>query len=67
MYRQLLAAAVFSLVGLLLLGLAFWIFDKLSPGKLWEEIVHKQNTALAITAAAFIIGMALIISASLHG
>ncbi|MDX2062621.1 MAG: DUF350 domain-containing protein [Bacteroidia bacterium] len=65
--QNLLNAAVFSVFGILMLVISFYIFDVLTPGKLWHEIVHNKNTALAITAAAMIIGMALVIGFAIHG
>jgi putative membrane protein len=65
--KFLINGLVFSIVGLIILSISFWIFDKLTPGELWEEIVDKQNVALSITAAAMIIAMAQIIAAAIHG
>ena len=59
-------AIIFSLLGILILMLAFWLYDKLTPFKLWDEIVQKQNVALAIVVAAVVLGLSIII-ASAHG
>lgn len=61
------SALAFSLIGLVVLVIALLVFDKLTPGKLWHEIVVKQNLALAITAAAVIIAFAEIIASAIHG
>ena len=45
----------------------FVIVDKLTPYKLWEEIVEKQNVALAIVVGAMCIAIGLIVSAAVHG
>lgn len=65
--KYIASAMVFSLIGLIVLVVALWVFDKLTPGKLWNEIVVKQNLALAITAAAVILAFAEIIASAIHG
>ncbi|MBL8019509.1 MAG: DUF350 domain-containing protein [Leptospirales bacterium] len=60
-------AVVFAGIGLLILTLAFVIFDRITPGKLWEEIVDKSNTALAIIAGAWTLAIAMIIAAAIRG
>ena len=61
------ASVVYSLIGIAILVLSFFVFDKLTPKTLWKEIVEEHNNALAIVAAAFIIAVALIISSAIHG
>ena len=57
----------FTIVGLLLFALAFWIIVKVSPFSIRKEIEEDQNIALGIVIAAVIIGIALIVSAAVHG
>ena len=57
----------FTLVGLLLFALAFWIMGKVTPFSIRKEIEEDQNVALGIVIAAVIIGIALIVSAAVHG
>lgn len=64
--QYLLAALVYSLVGIVILILTFWIIDKLTPRDLWKEIIEKQNMAFALLAASFTIAIALIISSAIH-
>jgi len=66
-YKYIVASVVFSVLGILILFLAFWIVEKITPENLWKEILEKQNMALAIVFAAFIIAIAIIISSSIHG
>lgn len=61
-----LASVVFSLVGIIVLGVCFWIFEKITPENLWREIIEKQNVALAIVSAAFMIAMGIIIGSAVH-
>lgn len=64
---HLLAAVVYSAIGLGVFGAAFVAVDKITPYKLWEEIVGKQNRALATVVGALSIGISIIIAASLVG
>lgn len=63
----LLTTLVFSLMGILLFGLAFFIIEKISPFSTRKEIEDDQNTALAILIGSVIIGIALIVAAAVHG
>ena len=61
------AAIGYSALGLVILLVSFVIFDKLTPGNLWKEIVEEHNVALAITAGAMTLAIAQIIAAAIHG
>ena len=61
------AAFIFVAIGLILFGAAFWITTKVAPFSVRKELEEDQNTALAIVIGAVIIGIALIVSASLLG
>jgi len=65
--KYIIASVVYSLIGIIILLISFFVVEKLSPENLWKEIVEKQNKALAIMAGAFMIAMALIISSAIHG
>jgi uncharacterized membrane protein YjfL (UPF0719 family) len=58
---------VFSIIGLVIFALAFWIVGKLTPFSIRKEIEEDQNVALGIIIASIIIGIGLIISAAVHG
>ncbi len=60
-------SVLFSLIGVLFFGLAFWLIAKLSPFSVRKEIEEDQNVALAILIGSVILGVALIISAALLG
>ncbi len=64
--KYIIASLVYSLIGIAVLGLSFWVFEKITPENLWKEIIEKQNVALALVAAAFMIALALIISSAIH-
>lgn len=65
--KPVLASVVFSLLGIVILLIAYFIVEKLTPENTWNEISKNNNTALAIVFAAFIIGISMIISAAIHG
>ncbi|MDQ6611726.1 MAG: DUF350 domain-containing protein [Gemmatimonadota bacterium] len=59
-------AAIFAALGAVLFILVFVIIDLLTPGKLWDVIVEKQNTAGAILVGSVAIAMGIIIAAAVH-
>ncbi len=65
--NPLLSSVLFAGVGILVFVIAFWILDKATPYHLWKEINEKNNVALAILVGSGMIGLALIISAAIHG
>jgi putative membrane protein len=58
---------VFALIGVAIFWLCFLTIDKMTPYKLWEELVEKQNLALGIVVAAMCLGISLIVAAAIHG
>ena len=58
---------VFSLVGIILFALAFFIIVKIAPFSTRKEIEEDQNTALAILIGSVIIGIAVIVASAVHG
>jgi uncharacterized membrane protein YjfL (UPF0719 family) len=60
------AALVFALMGVLLFVIGFIIFDRLTPGNLWKELLEDQNTALGNLMAGVAIASAIIIAAAIH-
>jgi len=61
-----LGSVLYALIGVLIFWLSFIIIDKITPYKLWEEIVEKQNMALAVVVAAMSLGICLIVAAAIH-
>lgn len=60
------AALTFTLIGLCVFAVAFWVIVRITPFSFRKEIEEDQNIALAILVASVIIGIALIISAAIH-
>jgi putative membrane protein len=61
------AALFYSALGLGILIAGFEVFDKVTPYKLWEEVIQKQNRALATVVGSISIAMAIIIAAAIVG
>lgn len=64
---MLLGSAMYALLGVLIFWLCFLVIDKLTPYNLWEEIVEKQNKALAMVVASMSLGICIIVAAAIHG
>lgn len=58
---------VFVLIGLIVFAVAFLIVVLVTPFSVKKEIEDDQNISLAIIIGAVIIGIAMIISAAIHG
>ena len=65
--KYVLAALVYSALGIAILCLSTKVFDWLTPGDMWKDIVVEKNLPLAITPAAMIIAVGNIIAAAIHG
>ena len=64
---HLASAGVFSVVGIVVLFLAIFLMEKLTRFSITKEIVDEHNTALAIIVGAIVIGISIIIAASISG
>lgn len=58
---------LFALIGVVIFWLCFVLIDKITPYKLWDELVDKQNVALALVVAAMALGISIIVAAAIHG
>lgn len=67
MIQHVLAAVIFSAIGLAVFGLALWLSNRLAPFSLRKELEEDQNTAVAIIIGAIMIGISIIIAAAIHG
>ena len=63
---MMLSTVIYALIGMIVFGLAFAIFNKLMPFSVRKEIEEDQNTSLGIIIGAFLIGLAMIIAAAMH-
>ena len=67
MLHQLFVGAVFSVLGLVILGIVWLLLVKVLPFSLRKEIEEDQNTVLGIVLGCLILGISLIIAAAIHG
>ena len=65
--HPLVAAVVYSILGIVIWIGAYFVIEKITPENTWAEIVKNKNTAVAIILGSMIIAIALIISAAIHG
>ncbi len=63
----LLNTAIFAGFGILLAIMGYKLFDWCTPGDLHGEIVEKRNVAAALVGGAVIIGVSIIVAASMFG
>ena len=65
--QALLYMLLFAGVGIVAAIAGYKIFDKCTPGHLNKEILEHRNVAAAIIAGAVILGVCIIIAASMLG
>lgn len=66
-FETFLASLAYSLMGIAVFVATFVLVDLLTPGKLWQEIIEKQNRAVATLAGAVALSIAIIVAAAIHG
>jgi putative membrane protein len=62
---QVVSTIFYSVLGLLLFLLSFWVLEKLTKFSIRDEIVEDQNTSLGIIIAGYFIGIAIILASVL--
>jgi uncharacterized membrane protein YjfL (UPF0719 family) len=65
--RPVLDSILYSVIGTVVLLVFFWLIERVLPFSVTKEIAEDQNVGLGIILGAFIIGIAMIISAAVHG
>ena len=58
---------IYTIFGVVVFAIAFWVMVKISPFSIRKELEADHNVAVAVLMAAVILGLALIIAAALHG
>jgi len=64
---SILASLVFSVLGLAVFAIAFWLMQKMAPFSIRKEIEEDQNVALGVIIAGVMIAIAIIIAAAISG
>lgn len=65
--KYIVASIVYSIIGILILVISFWVIEKITPENTWKELVQNKNMAIAVVFAAYILAIAIIISSAIHG
>lgn len=63
----LVGSLVYSVLGIILVVVAFVVIDRITPYNLWKELIEERNQPLATVVAAFCIAIAIIVAAAIHG
>jgi putative membrane protein len=64
--KAILASLIYSVLGIIILVISFYIVEKLTPENTWKEIIQNKNTAVGLIAAAYILAIAIIIASAIH-
>ena len=67
MGQHLLAAIVFSIVGVIVFFGSLLLMEKLTPFSIIKEIGEEHNQAVAMIVSAMVLGIAIIIAAAVLG
>jgi len=62
----LVGTLVYSVIGVLILCITFFVVDKLTPYDLWKELIEHRNQALATVVAGMFVAIAIIVAAAVH-
>ena len=65
--RGLILSLVFAILGFILLFAGYKVFDALTPMPLSKQIFEEHNLAAGVMAGAFVIALAIVIAAAIHG
>jgi putative membrane protein len=65
LWRMILDVTIFGVIGVVLLIVGYYIWELVTPYNLRRELQDNKNLAVAVVAASFIVGMAVVIAAAL--
>jgi uncharacterized membrane protein YjfL (UPF0719 family) len=65
--KALVTSLVFSVVGLVVFVAGFYVIKLILPFDVNKEIEVDQNTSLGIVIGSFVLGLAIIVAAAIHG
>jgi uncharacterized membrane protein YjfL (UPF0719 family) len=67
LWHHMILAVVFSIVGIIVLAIALFLLERLTPFSILKEIGEEHNIAVAIVVASVVLGMSLIIGTAILG
>lgn len=62
-----LVTLAYTVFGLVVFAVAFWIIVKVTPFSIRKEVEEDQNISLAILIGSVMLGLAIIIASTIHG
>lgn len=62
-----ISTLIYSLLGVVFAVLSYFIVDLIIPGKMGAQIAEEKNLPIAVVAGAMILGISIIIAASIVG
>ncbi|HEV8436205.1 MAG TPA: DUF350 domain-containing protein [Thermoanaerobaculia bacterium] len=62
-----LVTLAYTIFGLVVFAIAFWIIVMATPFSIRKEIEEDQNISLAILIGSVMLGLAIIIASTIHG
>ncbi|HEY2829808.1 MAG TPA: DUF350 domain-containing protein [Thermoanaerobaculia bacterium] len=62
-----LVTLAYTIFGLVMFAIAFWIIVMATPFSIRKEIEEDQNISLAILIGSVMLGLAIIIASTIHG
>ena len=65
--QGLILSLIFAILGFILLFAGYKVFDALTPLHLSKQIFEEGNLPASVIAGAFVIAMAIVIAAAIHG
>ena len=65
LWRTILDATIFGVTGIGGLIVGYYIWELVTPYNLRRELQENKNLAVAVVAASFIVGMAIVVAAAL--
>jgi putative membrane protein len=64
--KPIVDSVIYSVLGMIILLATFYVIHRILPFSMQKEIAEDQNLALGVILAAFVIGLAMIISAAIR-
>jgi uncharacterized membrane protein YjfL (UPF0719 family) len=65
LWRVIVDATIVGVTGIALLIVGYYIWELVTPYNLRRELQENKNLAVAVVAASFIVGMAIVVAAAL--
>ncbi len=65
--QGIVSTLAYAILGIVVAVVSYFIVDMIIPGKMGKQIGEDQNVAIAIVAGATILGICIIIAASIVG